>query len=72
MKVEIGRQELIALCVSVQYTGPEKNPGFAWMLELRPFTNGNHWRLTSEAIATATDEQLIDFYSPHSATFKLI
>lgn len=70
MNVSIGRQELVALCISIQHTGPEKNPGFSWMFEQRPFINGDHWRLTTQALTTATDEQLVDLYKPHSVTFK--
>ncbi|MEO7016284.1 MAG: hypothetical protein ABI067_07045 [Leifsonia sp.] len=70
MKVEIGRLELQVLAASVGHTGADKNPGNEWMFELRPFVNGNHWRLTSEAISTSTDQQLFDLYLTHSPTIK--
>jgi hypothetical protein len=72
MKVEIGRQELVALCISIERTGPKRNPGNEWMFELRPFINGDSWRLKPEVINTATDQQLFDLYSTHSETIKLL
>lgn len=73
MVVEIGRDELLRLVISLEKFGKENiHPSYQDKLEKRPFINGDHWRFKSEFIYTATNEQLIEIYDHYSPTFKLI
>lgn len=73
MIVEIGREELVILCLGVRNINPETIlKKFDWALEKRPFTNGDFYRLKAEFLTTATDEELIELYQHYSPSFKQI
>ena len=72
MKVDIGRTELIALCRSIEFTGPPMNVGYEEHFERRPFVNGIHYRLKSSSLSSLSEEDLFKIYSTHSNTIKLL
>lgn len=73
MNVSIGRPELIALCISIQGSGPYVSPlEFKDAFTKRPFVNGDHWRLNLTFLNEAPEEKLFELYSHYSQTIKKI